>query len=189
MLQDVDAPRTRETVSLASPCRSDSLKDSGEVDKKAVATLPLWNSSSTDCRASCTLAFCRTVALQLYPGCDCSSFVVQYLHNAIALGSLIIMEWTNFRNFSPPSPGLDVPEDIAGGLKHAIELNWSSPIRLCILIADAPCHGTMYHSCRDNYPKGCPNGLDPSKLLYTLQVCTSPLSYAATRCMELHRSA
>ncbi|CAM9867934.1 unnamed protein product [Ectocarpus sp. 4 AP-2014] len=65
--------------------------------------------------------------------------------------------------------GKDVPEDIAGGLQHATQLSWKSPIRLCMLIADAPCHGSMYHSCRDNYPTGCPKGLDPSKLLYKLQ--------------------
>ena len=66
--------------------------------------------------------------------------------------------------------GQDVPEDIAGGLKHATELSWRSPVRLCILIGDAPCHGSQYHSFRDNYPGGCPKGLDPSELLYTLMV-------------------
>eukprot|EP00752_Nemacystus_decipiens_P005758 g5207.t1 len=65
--------------------------------------------------------------------------------------------------------GHDVPEDVAGGLKRAIEVSWKSPIRLCILIADAPCHGSIYHNYRDNYPAGCPKKLDPSKLLYTLQ--------------------
>ncbi|CAM9102277.1 unnamed protein product [Ectocarpus fasciculatus] len=65
--------------------------------------------------------------------------------------------------------GKDVPEDVAGGLQRATQLSWKSPIRLCMLIADAPCHGSMYHSCRDNYPRGCPKGLDPSELLYTLQ--------------------
>eukprot|EP00903_Cladosiphon_okamuranus_P013851 g12888.t1 len=65
--------------------------------------------------------------------------------------------------------GCDVPEDVAGGLKRAIEPSWKSPTRLCILIADAPCHGSIYHNNRDNYPAGCPKKLDPSKLLYTLQ--------------------
>ncbi|CAN0134278.1 unnamed protein product, partial [Laminaria digitata] len=66
--------------------------------------------------------------------------------------------------------GDDIPEDVAGGLKHATELSWKSPIRLCILIADAPCHGRMYHAgIRDRYPNGCPDELDPSKLMYTLQ--------------------
>lgn len=85
------------------------------------------------------------------------------------------------RNLTSPRPqrnrtpvGKDVPEDVAGGLQHATQLSWKSPIRLCMLIADAPCHGSMYHSCRDNYPTGCPKGLDPSKLLYTLQVCERP---------------
>ena len=68
-------------------------------------------------------------------------------------------------------PGQDFPEDIAGGLKLATELSWRSSIRLCILIADAPCHGSMYHSgIGDNYPSGCPKGHNPSKLIYNLQV-------------------
>lgn len=70
----------------------------------------------------------------------------------------------------PTSQGGDVPEDIAGGLSRAVDLSWKSPIRLCILIADAPCHGSIYHACRDNYPGGCPKKLDPRKLLCTLQV-------------------
>lgn len=53
---------------------------------------------------------------------------------------------------------------------HACDLSWRNPIRLCILIADAPCHGSIYHGCRDSYPRGCPKGRDPAKLLYTLQV-------------------
>lgn len=63
-----------------------------------------------------------------------------------------------------------MPEDVAGGLKRAIDLSWRSPVRLCILIADAPCHGSIYHTSRDNYPNGCPKNLDPAKLLYSLQV-------------------
>ncbi|CAN0360155.1 unnamed protein product, partial [Laminaria digitata] len=72
--------------------------------------------------------------------------------------------------------GDDIPEDVTGGLKHATKLSWKSPTRLCILIADAPCHGQMYHgSMRDRYPNGCPGGLDPSKLMYTLKVRTPEL--------------
>lgn len=60
---------------------------------------------------------------------------------------------------------------MAGGLKFAAEMSWRSPTRLCILIADAPCHGRKFHdSYEDNYPLGDPNGLDPIELLYILQV-------------------
>ncbi|CAB1113047.1 unnamed protein product [Ectocarpus sp. CCAP 1310/34] len=66
--------------------------------------------------------------------------------------------------------GADFPEDVAGGLKLATELDWRGTIRLCILLADAPCHGSMYHiGIGDRYPNGCPKGNDPSKLLYELQ--------------------
>ncbi|CAM9131295.1 unnamed protein product [Ectocarpus fasciculatus] len=66
--------------------------------------------------------------------------------------------------------GDDFPEDVAGGLKLATELNWRGTIRLCILIADAPCHGSIYHvGVGDRYPNGCPKGNDPAKLLYRLQ--------------------
>ncbi|CAM9481056.1 unnamed protein product [Pylaiella littoralis] len=67
--------------------------------------------------------------------------------------------------------GQDVPEDVAGGLKLATGLKWRGEIRLCILIADAPPHGRVYHhrGMEDRYPNGCPRGHDPSKLLYELQ--------------------
>jgi len=33
-------------------------------------------------------------------------------------------------------------------------------MRFSFLITDAPCHGNKYHSCNDDYPKGCPKNLD-----------------------------
>ena len=60
--------------------------------------------------------------------------------------------------------------DVAGGLKHATELSWRSPVRLCILFANAPCHGTIYHDFPDAYPKGCPAGVDPARMICNLQV-------------------
>ncbi|CAN0020887.1 unnamed protein product [Scytosiphon promiscuus] len=66
--------------------------------------------------------------------------------------------------------GNDIPEDLAGGLHLATGLDWRGDTRLCILIADAPCHGSDYHrGIVDNYPKGCPKGRQPSRLLFTLQ--------------------
>jgi len=65
--------------------------------------------------------------------------------------------------------GADIPEDICGGLRAALDLSWTSSNTLIILIADAPCHGTVYHSSSDDYPNGDPNGLHPEVLL---QECT-----------------
>lgn len=88
------------------------------------------------------------------------------------------IEWRSFPGSNPfphsyqLHPGLDSAEDIAGGLKLATELKWKGDIRLCILLADAPCHGIAYHTgVWDRYPDGCPEGKDPCKLLYELQVC------------------
>lgn len=71
-----------------------------------------------------------------------------------------------FRLFS----GSGYVADIAGGLKRATELSWRSPVRLCILFADAPCHGSIYHDFHDAYPKGCPEGVDPARMICNLQV-------------------
>lgn len=84
----------------------------------------------------------------------------------------LLTRWFTHSCALPPS-GQDIPEDVAGGLHLATGLDWRGDIRLCILIADAPCHGSAYHRwIADNYPKGCPKGRDPCKLLYTLQVIT-----------------
>lgn len=84
-----------------------------------------------------------------------------------------------------PLSGDDVPEDVAGGLKLATKLSWTSPTRLCILIADAPCHGRMYHgSMRDRYPDGCPSGLNPSTLMYNLKVRNPFVSNSVCRTPE-----
>jgi len=61
--------------------------------------------------------------------------------------------------------GNDIPEDVCGGFRTAINLSWKSSHRLMILITDAPCHGDMYHTVSDDYPKGDPNGLIPEVLL------------------------
>jgi len=65
--------------------------------------------------------------------------------------------------------GGDLPEDVCGGLNEALKLNWISEKKLIILIADAPCHGNMFHNCDpDNYPNGDPSGLEPEVLLAEL---------------------
>lgn len=42
-------------------------------------------------------------------------------------------------------------------------------MRLCILFADAPCHGQQYHDVHDAFPKGCPLGVDPAEMIFKLQ--------------------
>lgn len=66
------------------------------------------------------------------------------------------------------SGGGDDPEDIAGGLNKVAELNWKSSTKLIVHFADAPCHGTKYHSLKDDYPNGDPNNLQPEDLLRRL---------------------
>lgn len=66
------------------------------------------------------------------------------------------------------SGGGDAPEDIAGGLKSVIELEWRSATRILVHIGDAPCHGSKYHDLKDDYPSGDPNGLVPESLLNRL---------------------
>jgi len=52
--------------------------------------------------------------------------------------------------------GGDTPEDMAGAFEKALHLSWKNPTRVVFLIADAPCHGTQFHSYSDDYPNGSP---------------------------------
>lgn len=64
--------------------------------------------------------------------------------------------------------GGDAPEDIAGALNVALSLNWKSRTRLLVIIGDAPCHGSRYHSEVDEFPNGDPHGLVPEDLIIQL---------------------
>lgn len=55
--------------------------------------------------------------------------------------------------------GGDAPEDMAGGIQKANQLSWKFATRVTFLIADAPCHGTQFHSFSDDHPSGTP-GID-----------------------------
>jgi len=65
--------------------------------------------------------------------------------------------------------GGDTPEDIVGGLRQVLALDWYGSTRVVIHIADAPCHGEEYHDCRDDYPNGDPSGTRPEELLERLR--------------------
>lgn len=63
--------------------------------------------------------------------------------------------------------GNDMAEDVAGALEHLLDLDWSKNSQTSQLIlwcADAPAHGLRYHAMTvsDRYPKGDPNGREPS---------------------------
>jgi len=56
--------------------------------------------------------------------------------------------------------GDDEPEDLQGGLKLSLLQDWTEEAtKRVFIIADAPCHGKQYHTCRDDYPAGSPDGL------------------------------
>ena len=66
--------------------------------------------------------------------------------------------------------GGDGPEDVFGGLEKVLSLNWTAPsTRIVMHIADAPCHGSRFHSMGDDYPSGDPSGLTAEDLLPRLQ--------------------
>ena len=67
-----------------------------------------------------------------------------------------------FINSQPATGGGDMPEDVVGGYKKMIELDWQAETRVAFHICDAPAHGRQYHndsSTWDTYPKGSPHGV------------------------------
>ncbi|XP_077980029.1 uncharacterized protein LOC144435309 [Glandiceps talaboti] len=62
------------------------------------------------------------------------------------------------------SGGGDGPEAVADGLHKALKLKWRpQATKVCVLIADAPPHGL--DKSGDGFPKGCPSGHDPMKIV------------------------
>ncbi|KAL8243958.1 hypothetical protein R6Q59_010216 [Mikania micrantha] len=80
--------------------------------------------------------------------------------------------------------GADIPEDVLGGIKQALNATWSYQTRCIIHIADAPPHGTKYHDFRekdDNFPGtgSEPHGLTLEPLLD--QLIKLNINYALLR--------
>jgi len=75
--------------------------------------------------------------------------------------------------------GADTAEDIAGAIQQANKLSWSQPTKVVFIIADAPCHGTEFHSVDDSYPAGTP-GIDIIEELRMLQKSTEQASMTIT---------
>lgn len=48
------------------------------------------------------------------------------------------------------SGGGDGPEDVTGGLKACLELDWEAGARAIVLVCDAPCHFPKYHNQSDD---------------------------------------
>jgi len=61
--------------------------------------------------------------------------------------------------------GNDMPEDLLGGLNMSLSYDWKGQNSFIVLIGDAPCHGTKYHSLDDCFPEGDPLGLTPEGVL------------------------
>mmetsp|Transcript_28468 Transcript_28468/g.93001 ORF Transcript_28468/g.93001 Transcript_28468/m.93001 type:complete len:449 (-) Transcript_28468:75-1421(-) len=78
---------------------------------------------------------------------------------------------------------IDPPEDVCGGFREALKLDWRSGTRLLIHVADAPCHGTAYHDMPqwDQFPQGDPDGSAPEALLMEL-MAQKRCDYYFVRC-------
>ncbi|GAA5906923.1 hypothetical protein JCM8208_003711 [Rhodotorula glutinis] len=76
------------------------------------------------------------------------------------------------------SGGGDGPEGVTAGIKAAMELDWRPHAsKMCVLIADAPCHGIGEYG--DGFPQGGPDGEDPLLLARQMAAAGIPLFVVA----------
>ncbi|EGG13692.1 hypothetical protein DFA_11453 [Cavenderia fasciculata] len=70
------------------------------------------------------------------------------------------------------SGGGDIPEDVVGGFQHVLLQEWKEGYtKVCIHVADAPCHGTKYHdfgAVSDSLPHGDTN-VPPEEQIKTMK--------------------
>ncbi len=72
----------------------------------------------------------------------------------------------NFIHSQNAGGGGDQCEDVTGGLKETLDLDWRSKTKISFLICDAPTHGKQYHNgAGDNYLNGSPNKLSLEELM------------------------
>ncbi|KAF4987741.1 hypothetical protein FGRMN_10165 [Fusarium graminum] len=64
------------------------------------------------------------------------------------------------------SGGGDAPEDVLGGIEKAINASWKNPTRCVIHIADAPPHGSIFHSWGPEEDDYHTVGSEPHQLKY-----------------------
>jgi hypothetical protein len=77
------------------------------------------------------------------------------------------MEMKNWLEQCQAHGGGDTPEAIADALHDVVKLSWRpEATKISILISDAPPHGL--DSRGDQFPNGCPNGLDPIKIVHEM---------------------
>ena len=144
--------------------------DTGDKNKAGLVIDPSVLTTSDNGISRVKNAHPRALHLLTIPW-PCSSFPFLALRFPSVSILTILPRFGSLFVRTQPQPGDDLAEDVAGGLHLATELDWRSSVRLCILIADAPCHGKEYNSgIGDTYARGCPKGRDPSKLVYRLQV-------------------
>ncbi|XP_019852957.1 PREDICTED: alpha-protein kinase vwkA-like [Amphimedon queenslandica] len=112
---------------------------------------------------------------QHYKGCDIRFSFVRYTdYDQPSSTRTTWVDFTQslsqFHTFVDPikaSGGKDTPEDIMGALKVTLSnLSWRpSATKVLMHIADAPCHGTQYHSGDDDYPNGDPAGITHESMM------------------------
>ena len=85
--------------------------------------------------------------------------------------------------------GLDRAEDVFSGLELVPTLTWINKSRILFHIADAPCHGKMFHDeslkIFDFYPNGDPDGRQIHTLLE--RICEKNIDYYFTEINESTR--
>ena len=78
-------------------------------------------------------------------------------------------EAKSFLNKLQAQGGGDCPEDINGAFQKALfSLEWKNPVRLLVLVADAPCHGKIFHKEHDDHPNGHKSDMDWEKIFQKL---------------------
>ena len=81
-----------------------------------------------------------------------------------------MMDFTEKMMSIKAAGGADECEDVFTGMEKTINLSWAARNRIVIHIADAPCHGTEFHSgCNDSYPAGDAKGRSAADLLRRLR--------------------
>lgn len=66
-------------------------------------------------------------------------------------------EFYEFVADTKPIGNWDTCEDVAGGLEHAVQLEWKLPTKVLVHVAESPCHGAEYYNIgteSDEYPAG-----------------------------------
>ncbi|GAA5875200.1 hypothetical protein JCM16303_005043 [Sporobolomyces ruberrimus] len=77
------------------------------------------------------------------------------------------------------SGGGDGPEGVTAGMKAALDLEWRhEAAKICVLVADAPCHGIGEYG--DGFPTGGPDGEDP--LLIARQMAAQGIPLFVVAC-------